>query len=146
MDDDKPETDDSARGSTHRRHEGPHSDAARPAGVDVSIQSHYDARGVDCQDRRRDLSGIHQIVAAAADVHGAPQPSKKSALRLPGDPIREATLHLQTFLTLHPRVYGCEKIARISWHRTRCCRESGAGDLRHEAALIRHIDASSLFG
>src|SRR5205814_7774972 len=83
--------------------------------------------------------------ATAADVDGAAELSEKSALRLPGDAVGETTLHLQALVALHPGIDRGENVARSPRNRSRRGRESGAGDLGDESALLRNVDTRSLF-
>jgi len=140
------ETDDSAGGGSHRGEESSYSDATRPAGVDVGVESDYHARGVNGQHCGGHLARIHQIVAATADIDRASQLSEESSLRFPGNSVSEPTLYLKTFFTLHPGVDRGEHITRCSRNRSGGGRESGSRDLRDQPALIGHVDTRSFFG
>ena len=143
--DNEPEAKDSAGHCSHRGEDTTHSDALRPAGVNVGVESHDDPRSIHRQHRRRYLSGIHQVVSAPTHVDGAPELAEKSALRLPGDAVREPPLHLETFLPLHPRIDRGEDIALSSPERFSSRWRTGSGDLRDQSPLLGHIDSGSLF-
>src|SRR4051812_13831094 len=128
-----------------RGDEATDSDATRAAGVDIGVESDYYSRRVDRQDRCRHLAGIHQVESAPADVHCSAELAEQSALRLPGDALGEAALDLEALLAQHPRIYGCENVARIAWYGASGGGEPGAGDLRDEPALFRNVDPRALF-
>jgi hypothetical protein len=114
--------------------------------MNVCVESYHNAGGIDRQDRRGYLARVDQIVSPSADVDGALEFSKKSALRLPGDAVRKSSLDLKAFLTLHPRVNRGEYIARISGNSSGGSGEARTSELSHQAAFFRNIDSGSFLG
>src|SRR6266566_9054565 len=96
--DDEPESEDSARGGSHRREEPADSNTSRSNGVNVGVEPDDDAGGIDRHHRRGHLARIHQIVAAATDVDSASELAEKSPLGLPCDSVGETALHLKTLI------------------------------------------------
>jgi hypothetical protein len=138
----QPEAENSTGCGAQGRQDATHSDAFRSARMNVGIESHYNSRSIYGQNSGGYLSGIHQIVASATDVDGAADLSEKPPLRLPGDAVRKATLHLETFFPLHPRVDGGENFTLGSRDRSGRSGETGTRKLRDESALFWHVDAS----
>src|SRR2546423_572470 len=136
---------DPARRGAHGRQNTTHSNALRPAGVNVGVEPHHDSRSVHWQYRGGYLSGIHQVVSASAHADRTPQLSEKSALWLPGDAVGKPPLHLETFVPLHPRVDRCEDVARSPRNCSGRGCETSARHVRDQAALLGHVDARSLF-
>ncbi len=112
---------------------------------EIRVESHDDTFFIHGEDRSRDLGGAHQVVSAAAGVHPAPDRGDDPALRLPGDSLREPSLHAKTFLPLHPRIYLGENRPLVSRDRSRRAREAAAGELCNEPALFGDMDTRPLF-
>lgn len=128
---------------------GPDNDPTEPdapctALMYVRVEPDDDTSGIHWQNGGRHLPRVNEIVAAAAEIHGAPDLPEQSALRFPGDAVGEASLHLQAFLALHPSIDRCEHITRISWNCSSGGCKASTGNLGDEPTLFGNIDTGSL--
>jgi len=81
-----------------------------------------------------------------ADVDRATQFAEEAPLRLPGDSVSEPALDLETLVSQHPRIDRRENVFRSPGDSPGRGGEAGAGDLRHDTALLRDVDARPLLG
>jgi hypothetical protein len=141
MSDDKPEPNESGGYSACTNHQSTDPNAFCTALMYICVESYHDSTVIDWQHGRGYLARVDQIVSPPADVDRSLELSKKSALRLPGDPVRKSPLDLQALFTLHPRVNRSEHVARISGNSSGGSREARPSQLRRQAAFFRNIDS-----
>jgi hypothetical protein len=113
--------------------------------MNVGVEPHHNARGINRKDSRRNLRCIDQVECVPAEIHSSSQLSEQAALWLPGDAIGEPALDLEAFFPLHPRIDGAKHIPRVSRNGSGCSRIAGAGDLRDKSSLFGHVDTCSFF-